>query len=366
MANEKTEEPGAEPLVGRTNVATRNILMAGIAGACLLGAGAGLWARPAEEDQRKAAPAAKYVAKPQGKLEIVLNSADPLAPPPAAATTAAISGPTVSAEMLNPEPAEPAELPSARPPAGLMRVAEAAPAAAPVLKTLPDPAAEAAKLEKARLAKAEKARLLKAKAAKAETLRLQKAKAEAVAKKKRDLEIARLEKAEKARSKSDTRLASAADEAGIEVADTRKPGRLSRLKNVIAKPFKAKPKAEAAETELADAETPKASKKKPEAVKLAKAEPAKKKAAKRCVSSDPGEAIVCADPSLAAADRQLSRAYREAEAAGVPAWQLKQQQQRWLAARAAAAREAPWAVHDVYLARIAELNDMTRDARREY
>ena len=42
--------------------------------------------------------------------------------------------------------------------------------------------------------------------------------------------------------------------------------------------------------------------------------------------------------------------------------QLQRQQQRWLAARAAAASEAPWAVHDVYLARIAELNGMAREA----
>jgi hypothetical protein len=82
----------------------------------------------------------------------------------------------------------------------------------------------------------------------------------------------------------------------------------------------------------------------------------------RCASRDPGDALVCADPSLGAADRQLSRAYQGARAAGVPEIQLQRQQQQWLAARAAAAREAPWAVHDVYLARIAELNSLARDA----
>ena len=80
-----------------------------------------------------------------------------------------------------------------------------------------------------------------------------------------------------------------------------------------------------------------------------------------CARSDPGEAAVCADPSLGAADRQLSRAYQGARAAGVPDAQLRSQQQRWLAARSAAAREAPWAVHDVYLARIAELNGQARE-----
>jgi uncharacterized protein YecT (DUF1311 family) len=82
----------------------------------------------------------------------------------------------------------------------------------------------------------------------------------------------------------------------------------------------------------------------------------------RCALADPGAALVCADPSLGAADRQLSRAYRQARAAGVSDDRLQRQQQRWLAARSAAAREAPWAVHDVYLARIAELNGMAREA----
>ena len=82
----------------------------------------------------------------------------------------------------------------------------------------------------------------------------------------------------------------------------------------------------------------------------------------RCASRDPGEALVCADPNLGAADRQLARAYQGARAAGVPDAQLQRQQERWLAARSAAAREAPWAVHDVYLARIAELNGLAKDA----
>jgi len=82
----------------------------------------------------------------------------------------------------------------------------------------------------------------------------------------------------------------------------------------------------------------------------------------RCGSPDPGAALACADPSLNAADRQLSRAYRQAQAAGVPEERLQRQQQRWLAARANAARQAPWAVHDIYLARIAELQDQTRAA----
>jgi uncharacterized protein len=49
----------------------------------------------------------------------------------------------------------------------------------------------------------------------------------------------------------------------------------------------------------------------------------------------------------------------------VPASRLAQQQQRWLAARATAAKEAPWAVRDVYQARIAELHDMARSAQND-
>jgi colicin import membrane protein len=68
------------------------------------------------------------------------------------------------------------------------------------------------------------------------------------------------------------------------------------------------------------------------------------------------------DPSLGAADRQLARAYQGARAAGVSDDQLQLQQEHWAAARSAAAREAPWAVHDVYMAHIAEINGLARDA----
>ena len=90
-------------------------------------------------------------------------------------------------------------------------------------------------------------------------------------------------------------------------------------------------------------------------MRVAKADP--------CSVADPGEALVCADRRLAARDRQLQQAYRDAEAAGVPASALRRQQARWIQARAAAARDAPWAVEDVYVARISELNDLSRDAR---
>ena len=86
----------------------------------------------------------------------------------------------------------------------------------------------------------------------------------------------------------------------------------------------------------------------------------------RCASRDAGAALVCADPGLSAAERQLARAYQGARNAGVPDAQLQMGQQRWLAARSAAAREAPWAVRDVYMARIAELNGQAREAQGGY
>jgi uncharacterized protein len=86
------------------------------------------------------------------------------------------------------------------------------------------------------------------------------------------------------------------------------------------------------------------------------------KVSTHCALPDAGAALVCSNPQLGAADRRLNRAYQQARAAGVPDSQLERQQQRWLAARSAAAREAPWAVQDVYQARIAELNGMAREA----
>lgn len=71
------------------------------------------------------------------------------------------------------------------------------------------------------------------------------------------------------------------------------------------------------------------------------------------------ERMVCVDPHLAAADRRLARAYREAVEAGVPERVLRRQQDVWLGARESAARYGPEDVARVYEARIAELEQMT-------
>ena len=74
----------------------------------------------------------------------------------------------------------------------------------------------------------------------------------------------------------------------------------------------------------------------------------------------PAEQLVCGDPQLAAADRRLARAYREALDAGVPRQILDRQQAAWMAAREDAARFGPAAVADVYGERTAELQGMAR------
>jgi len=71
--------------------------------------------------------------------------------------------------------------------------------------------------------------------------------------------------------------------------------------------------------------------------------------------------LVCADPALAGADRDMNRAYRRALQAGVSPDQLRAQQRDWLAARDAAARRAPGRVADLYDQRIEELNQLADD-----
>lgn len=68
------------------------------------------------------------------------------------------------------------------------------------------------------------------------------------------------------------------------------------------------------------------------------------------------EEMVCSDPQLAAADRRLNRAYERAIASGIPARELRAEQDDWLEIREDAARRSPRAVASVYEQRIRELN----------
>lgn len=373
-------------------------MAAGMLGAVVLGAGLGLWARPAPpasearpvRPEDTVRPALQIIVDdrpaPLGPLLEVLS--DDLAPGPIAATP-------LPPPLL--EPAAPR-----RPAAGLMKVdaiIAPEPAPLPVVKSAPKPKAEPnvepAKAEKPHpeKAKAQKAKI-EAKAKPEPKAKVAEAKPKPDDRKK--VEAARLAKAEKAKSaKAKAEKLAKAERTKIEKAKIEK-GKAMKLAKAEAERTKA---SEAKARRLADARKAKAeaarkasvqlaqNKKKAPAkaaaapkVRMAAVKPVPKKATPKrvvpvgegplrvarndaCASPDPGEAAVCADRGLTARDRQLQRAYRDAEAAGVPASALRRQQARWLQARAAAAREAPWAVEDVYVARISELNDLTRDAR---
>ncbi|HSV01699.1 MAG TPA: lysozyme inhibitor LprI family protein [Phenylobacterium sp.] len=432
----------------------RYLLLGGVACACALGVGLGLWARPAigergEAPKLAAAPEAPSVG--QRKLQIVFDDTPaPLGKPLEVMTPrsgAASAGPPRSLSVALPERPPSPEPPGARdrPPGGLMR-ADAPRLAEPVLgDRAPEPSfaerarplahgliasAEAALLriaeirpdpqpsaagpraesaahsvgapkpaaarkppdpveiaeQRRRIAAERLARLETRKAARAEARAEQAARLEAVAEARAEKLAARAEAARKAE-----RLTEKARAEALAKAERRKAERLAvqeRAHETSAALAEARAAARAQAVAQARAKT----------ATLAKAEARRKKglailahvlakvarqhakpapeppprplkgtasirlaSAPRCVSADPGEALACADPQLSSAERRMNRAYQQAEAAGVPPAELRRQQQRWVAARAAAAREAPWAVRDVYQARIAELEDLARN-----
>ncbi len=413
----------------RPGLGARHILFAGVAGACVLGVGLGLWARPAMSERQAAAAQPADAPKPQTtaaarKLEIVVDDrpapigapidvlpartppARPIAPPkalpwpePAPAPVALPPG-LMKARAVAPQPAPAAPIPKAVPPipradrprlAPLVVAALAAPRPvvakprpaplAPVhlAKAAPSPKAPVA-VKPARARKVELARAAAAKAA-AHKLDLAQAAKAAKAARAQQIQLARAE----AKGRAEARAEAKAEALAFAREDARKRARLASLAHAFQRllPHQAKPApVEVAkldrrhahrtrhepQVERASLKTHRAQHLAPPTrVHSAPAAPSRasglmKVSAPRCANRDPGQALVCADPSLGAADRQLSRAYQDARNAGVPDVQLERQQQRWLAARSAAAREAPWAVHDVYLARIAELNGQAREA----
>jgi hypothetical protein len=440
----------------------RHILFAGVAGACVLGAGLGLWARPGLNERQIAVaahePEEPALASGERQLKIVVDDRPaPLGAPiqvlPAGAKPAAeplrlaMGQPAPLTPSIAAAPASPRQdpmrveavsspAPAATPPRPLLKpvmaklaplvlaavaeakreearltapkveVAKAAPPAPPPLHGMPrhralepiaparmatpDRSVELAEAAAARAAqKAQAHRLELAKAAKTEKLRLAQAeKLEAARQAKADkAESIRLAKAE-AKGRAEARAEARTEALAEAKEEAQKQIRLASLVRTIrrALPHEAKPpvRAVAAKLDRKPAKPPRhepavqqaslkshkaphaaqpPSRSRPPILALPPRSPALMKVSTpRCASRDPGEALVCADPSLGAADRQLARAYQGARAAGVPDAQLQRQQQRWLAARAAAAREAPWAVRDVYLARIAELNGLAHDA----
>lgn len=348
------------------------LVAAGVVVACVLGVGLGLWARPGlhEQGDGRMAPAAQPPAeppKPTERLQVVIDDRPtPVGQPLEVLPADAAGVPAAAVERMPPEPMAPK-----RPPEGLMKVD--APAASQPLVVLPLPASarmepppKAAPEPRREVARTEPPR------AKAQP-RLAKAEPAAKAARKPERKDTRLAKAERPKHE-------AAEEpratSGIRLA--------AIVRAVRAAPQKIKAEVVAAEHRsarreaLAEKDAARKFRAHEEKSRLARAAPVKAPGSKpvlrgegplrlaknTCVSNDPGEALVCADPRLSVRERQLQRAYRDAEAAGVPASELRRQQQRWLAARAAAAREAPWAVDEVYQARIAELNDQSRSGDR--
>ena len=246
--------------------------------------------------------------------------------------------------------------------------------------------AEATRIELAKAARAEAHRIELAKAAKAEAHRIELAKAAKAAKAEKQQQI-RLAKAE-AKGRAEARAEAKAEALAQAQEESRRRIRLASLAAARAAPHaashgaKAPPAVELARLDRKpghkvrhELRVERASARKPlravePSYRARAAQPTpqppsglmKVSTSPHCANRDPGAGPGCVDPALGAAERQLARAYQGARAAGVPDAQLQREQQHWLASRSAAAREAPWAVHDVYLARIAELNGMAKDA----
>ena len=361
------------PRTPRPRMAARHVLFAGVAGACVLGVGLGLWARPAMNERQAAAatPADLAVKAPETarQLEIVVD--DRPAPIGAPLDVLPAKAPTPVAT-----PVAAQAQPAWAPPKPRAKLAPLVVAALPAPAKIAPPKISLPKASKIELAPAAKAQ---------QQGRLKLAK------------VAHQQKLELAKAEARGRAEARAEAKAIQVAeardDARKRARLASLVRVVQRilpPRTApahKPHAEQAKldrkhshkavrhqaqverTSLKSRKTAHPAPPPPIRTHAAPAAPPQrpsglmKVSAPRCANRDPGEAIVCANPSLGAADRQLTRAYQSARAAGVPDAQLRIQQQRWLSARTSAAREAPWAVHDVYLARIAELNGQAREVR---
>ena len=386
---------------------TRHVLFLGVAAACVMGVGLGLWARPAMTERRAAARPADTPVKPEPvarRLQIVVDDrpapiSAPLDVRPATSDQPASVAPRATA-------AEPATAPPLGAWQGLIKARNVAPPAqppaAPVAKAAPPvpaprklaplvvaallapkpaapkvrPSAPAAthlaKAEPDRLAlaKAHRLDLGRAAAAKTAAHKAELALAAKAAKtaRQRQVELAKAEAKGRAEARAEARTLALAEAR----EDARKRTRLLALAHAVQKllPHQAAP----APVHLARADRKHTVKSRhaprieQASMKVRKPRPPAAPPTYRTHAPQPppqhaSGLMKVSDPGLGAAERQLNRAYQDARAAGVPDAQLQRQQQRWLAARSAAAREAPWAVHDVYLARIAELNGQAREAR---
>jgi len=392
---DETVAPRPRPAAGRV------ALFAGVAGACVFGAALGMWARPSDLERPGALRPTPQTVTPVStnrRLPIVLDDTPAPIGKPLDVLSRAPPRPAVIPKRqepaVHPVAPDPQILAPSRPPSGLVRITAPAPTPmASPLRQAATPAAvaaiaAAAKLEQARLdhakqqqAKLDAAKVHAAQRAQARAERAQEA-AEARAEARAEAKAERLAELKARHEKAKAHQVELAKAA----ADAQAKAKLKHgLVALIARlaPHHAKPEVEAdarpeprrkshARTAGHETRLAKASPRSHRATGEATAAPLMARGGgpirvasvtTRCASPDPGEALACGDPALGAAERRLTRAYAEAEAAGVPSSTLQQQQTRWRAARAAAAREAPWAVREVYQARIAELQDLTRSAK---
>ncbi len=393
------QSPDEDEAAARHGRGGTRLLVAGVIGACALGVGLGLWARPSGLERGDGPPPPKPEAEAEAgdrTLQIVLDDT----PEPVGQPMEVMSAELASHAAARTPPLE--LLVPAAPPAGLMKVdapgalpvtfparetfparGSAPPAAAPPQNpkkpaderadSQPKTRASSRKVEVAekpaaprpqaktskRPAKDEPRKLARSSKAERET---KVAKAEPRPSKIGKEPPARLEKLAKAVKKkaaeAEGKTRREISQAETRLAEKTRAARTARVAaGQKAAPRSAQAKAQPKSPQKAAAPTQKAAPRGEGPMRVARNE--------ACASPDPGEALVCADPRLHQRDRQLQRAFRNAEAAGVPASALQRQQERWRLARAAAARDGPWAVEDVYEARIAELHDLARDARDE-
>lgn len=349
------------------------VFVAGALGACALGVGLGLWARPSlPNDSRSAPPDPPAAEAPRAALQIVIDDA-----PAPVGELLEVLPPDMRHHNLAPFGPRPEQVAARRPASGLVKVD--APVAVKPLPVVRLVTPEKVKAEPPRATQAARRAEQPARAAKTEAKpakQAQRAEAKPVREKTR-LAKARIETVEKkvvAAAKPQAKKLAKAAKAAPKAIEARAKKAVHKARKTEVAKAGAKPKEVVAEkAKLAKAKPAPVKAKSKEAVRVqAKKKPEPRGEGpmrvaqappSRCANADPGEAMVCADGRLGVRDRQLQQAYRNAEAAGVPASALRRQQARWLQARAAAAREAPWAVEDVYVARIAELNDLTQYAR---
>ena len=399
LLSSSPEEPSP-----RSALPSRGLLFVGVAAAALMGVGLGLWARPAMSERQMALPQVEVSAPVAARrmLQIVLDDT----PAPLGAPIELLPRPEESPRAAAPEPPARELLAPIRPPAGLVRVqtlepepVEAAPPPTAVRRPEPRPAPQKlaapkavkikavaplkAKPPKPRLEKAPKLekppKLEKAKAvekAKPPMSKVAKAKSapavSKVAKAAPPTRIAKVDRPVKP-TKPPARLAKVdrpPKPARIEKAVVKRPAKLSApvraVERIAPRKPGAPPKPQKAKLEMSK---PKARPRMEQVAQKAKPVKAAPVRALKPVKGAGPLRLAKAQPRprpdtvIRDADRQMDRAYSTARAAGVPDWQLRKQQARWEAARASAAREAPWAVRDVYLARIAELHDLTKDAQ---